>query len=1709
MKHWGPKHLLSLIMAIVMVIGCVAVPVSATQETAATSGGGQVAAINDPAQGLIHVSEETKLANSDKVTILVGIAEDTVYMQTGDLTLAATGYSNQMATYARAESKIETALAESIEVENRYSLLFNGFSFTGEKWMIDAINQIDGLAAFEDVMFELVEPTATDETVTLVPSTSNSTSLVTANFVWDLGYTGEGMVIAIIDSGIRQTHEAFSVAPSNAKIDKDYLTEVYEQYGDKMHACSTYSIEDCYYNAKLPFCWDYVNSDPIPEHTATDHGTHVAGIAAGNNGDTFKGVAPDAQIIPMCVFDESGGASFTTLMAAMEDCVYLGVDAINMSLGVAAFFSAYEAIDAYMEELYNTLEASGIAVCVAAGNDTTTSRWNNYSLRNDKARAYGMWSMYALDNGVVGAPGTFAGSFCVASVFNSTDPFCLAADPDNVQPEEIWWEANLPSYFSSWGTTAALEIKPEISAPGGGIQSAIGFGENDSYASWDGTSMATPHVAGGILLVKQALKEKYPDATASEINKLAYNYLLSTAHGIDYAFVRTQGAGMMDLLSAVTSNTYCTVDGGRPKLELDDSETGVFEFSFEVHNDGDTDKTYTTSTFIMTQRAEDLAFSGYRENYGYNQSEYREYNQEHHFFLSNDTYTYTKVSQGMVNDVTSQCSLTGDTAITVPAGQTVTVNMTLTCNSDLMSYISENCPAGNYLEGWIRLKDASREGGPTLSLPFLGFVGDWDYVPMFDLGYWWQLPYGEANLSMSAETQGTFVGYGSSEQGLGLNYYGSMKGKTYLEDRNAISPNGDGILDAVDSLQFALMRNPKTFKIYIEDENGNILSTLFDEDYWFRKEYFVEGLNGGTTFSAAELEYDWSQLEENQTVNLVVEAWLEHEEYQPEDNYNGRMVFPVTIDTTAPEIIPEFYSASDSVCLGLNVVDKNYVSYYAVYADAACTELLYENTFFANNRNNWECSFNTDWTDNSYRTEYYVFAADYAGNETLVKCSYEGNMMGEVTVLDASTCPASVKYQSKTVIGRQMVNWNSGNYEYGFVKMDTSSGSMKEMLTENDYDALYDAGWGWDFTAAAVRYDGTLFINSFRHLAILDPETYEITYVATFNEDTSSSTPSVRNIMSHPDTGELYAFAYLFGANEGEYYCKLDTKTGELTRIWKIRDDLGYNPAIFNWAYAYISADVIAIFASNGYVWLVNESDGTLIEEIDMGVTAPSGELQFGIWGTGGNMLYDEDINTLYIYSNWSWIRHCHYNSGGYVTLDLDTNETTLHTTGAGMGYTVYGLYFEEDLVAKSWAHVITLIDAIAEAETLEEMKAAIDAARAAYDALPEEDQKYINNYQDLLDAEAEYLILVARNHAEGAAAAAEEAAAIAEEAAAIAEEAAALAGSCEEAAAAAEDAAEAAAAAVTAAEEAAAAAEKAAAAAEAGDIEGAAAAEQEALDALEAAKAALADAKAALEAARAADAAAALEAAKDAAAKALEELADDTEGYSDHQLEDHEAALAEAEEAIENAETAEEIDTIIAELKQTLKAIAESCPAKEFTDVNLDAWYHEYTDYVLIHGLMKGMGGTEFAPNDNLTRAMMVTTLYRLAGAPEVETTSSFTDVAEDQWYADAVAWAAENGIVLGISETVFAPNQNITREQAATILYRYVTKHLEVEPVDGAALSYTDAAQIADYAKDAVAWATAEGIFEGFPGGSFQPRGTLTRAQMAKLLTVLDETL
>ena len=172
------------------------------------------------------------------------------------------------------------------------------------------------------------------------------------------------------------------------------------------------------------------------------------------------------------------------------------------------------------------------------------------------------------------------------------------------------------------------------------------------------------------------------------------------------------------------------------------------------------------------------------------------------------------------------------------------------------------------------------------------------------------------------------------------------------------------------------------------------------------------------------------------------------------------------------------------------------------------------------------------------------------------------------------------------------------------------------------------------------------------------------------------------------------------------------------------------------------------------------------------------------------------------------------------------------------------------------------------------------------------------------------------------------------------------------------------------------------------------------------------------------------------------------------------------------------------------------------FPDVTEGDWFYDAVRYAYETGLMDGVGDNLFAPNSQTTRAQLVTILYRLEGEPEVSGTSGFTDVEADTWYTDAVAWAAANGIVNGVSDTEFVPGDDITREQLAAILYRYAACQ-GYDVSQRADLSgFGDAESISDYAQAALSWAHAQGLVLGFEDGSLRPQGTASRAQIAAVL-------
>lgn len=172
------------------------------------------------------------------------------------------------------------------------------------------------------------------------------------------------------------------------------------------------------------------------------------------------------------------------------------------------------------------------------------------------------------------------------------------------------------------------------------------------------------------------------------------------------------------------------------------------------------------------------------------------------------------------------------------------------------------------------------------------------------------------------------------------------------------------------------------------------------------------------------------------------------------------------------------------------------------------------------------------------------------------------------------------------------------------------------------------------------------------------------------------------------------------------------------------------------------------------------------------------------------------------------------------------------------------------------------------------------------------------------------------------------------------------------------------------------------------------------------------------------------------------------------------------------------------------------------FGDVKSADWFYNDVKYVYEKGMMAGTAADVFAPNATTTRAMIVTILYRLEGSPAVTGTSVFVDVPAGQWYTDAVNWAAANQIVKGTSATTFAPNDSITREQMAAILYRYA-QYKGYDVTKKADLSgYSDNGQVSAYAKDALAWANAAKLINGVTNTTLAPQGNATRAQVSAIL-------
>ena len=178
-------------------------------------------------------------------------------------------------------------------------------------------------------------------------------------------------------------------------------------------------------------------------------------------------------------------------------------------------------------------------------------------------------------------------------------------------------------------------------------------------------------------------------------------------------------------------------------------------------------------------------------------------------------------------------------------------------------------------------------------------------------------------------------------------------------------------------------------------------------------------------------------------------------------------------------------------------------------------------------------------------------------------------------------------------------------------------------------------------------------------------------------------------------------------------------------------------------------------------------------------------------------------------------------------------------------------------------------------------------------------------------------------------------------------------------------------------------------------------------------------------------------------------------------------------------------------------------CPSRAFSDLDTGKWYHRFVDYAIANGLLGGTGGDTFSPEGTLTRAQVITVLWRLEGEPQAANAISFTDVSDGQWYTDVIRWAVREGIMGGYDDGSFGPNNPIKWQELAAILYRYAGYKGYDVTAKGDPTSFTDPAKIGSWAYEAVQWACGAALLETEGCGMIDPAGNTKRCEFAAAIT------
>ena len=989
------------------------------------------------------------------------------------------------------KSEIETTLDDA-EIRYEYRAVFNGLAVDAAYEDLEAIQDMPGVKdAYVSQVYQLIEPVNEAKL-------ADSVSAIGGDITQGTGYTGKGTVVAILDTGLDTSHEAFQNAVNEPKYSRNEISQKIQDNG--LHAGKV-SVDSVYKSSKIPFAYDYCDSDTNVSG-GNSHGTHVAGIV-GANGGKVTGVAPDAQLMIMKIFgDDGSGAYDSDIFAALEDAVMLGADAVNMSLGMTAGFS--EAAETKMQQVYQRLKSAGISLMCAAGNEY------NSSYKSQSGTDLPLASNP--DNGAVASPSTYDAALSVASMNNvkSTSPYMLVGDRkirysdpaetaskqiaslngsyeyvdcgvgattdftgkslsgkvaliqrageengeiltfaqketnaknagakaviiyDNVEGDlvNMSTDGNIPavfiskadgeamlaaetrrvsfsknylsqfqdaysgkmSDFSSWGVTPDLKLKPEITAPGGDIYSTLPGG---LYGSMSGTSMASPHMAGAAAVMAQYITEQLDGTNLSQQERTALSnkLLMSTAvpvrneQNLPYS-PRKQGAGLVQLGRATTARAYLSsADDGLPKAELGDSASGSFSFSFKAHNLSAQSIKYEVGVTVMTEDT-----------------------------VKQDGKTY--IAQSPRELTADEVTVTAPETVTLDADGTAAVNVSLALTDMGKAALNADFPNGIYIDGFVTLTPVNGGDTISLSLPFMGFYGDWYAAPIFDASV-----YDADETPAVYQTMLGLFGADGSGYYLGHNLYTSENDrfdKNYIAMSNKTSnyhvTAAMAMLRNADELTFTVTDESNT-KVYEEKLSNQSKTYYSSSQQSYHTPMADSGFNGYTKskFSAAkalpEGKYTY-------TVTAKLNGKTETE------------VFPLTIDNQAPEVLKsEVVIENGKRLWKVKVTDNHYVE--AVCATLGSTPLT---GWYAPNetKEGAQTVVTFDLSDPAFSglTQAKIGLIDYADNQMVSDYySLTGGMETEVqpTSVELNKTQAALEEGSETTLTATVLPANAAN----------------------------------------------------------------------------------------------------------------------------------------------------------------------------------------------------------------------------------------------------------------------------------------------------------------------------------------------------------------------------------------------------------------------------------------------------------------------------------------------------------------------------------------------------------------------------------------------------------------------------------------------------------------------------------------------------------